>query len=128
MAILDYKTGTPPSTRQVEEGRSPQLPLEAAMVHAGAFEGIPPGRIAELTYWHISGGAEPGRALLLFGGDADKTASMAEQAASSVKALVADFDSPDRAYLSQPSPGAAPRFSDYVRLARVAEWAAVDDV
>ncbi len=127
MAILDYKTGTPPSTKQVEEGRSPQLPLEAAMVMAGAFEDIAPGTVAELTHWHISGGADPGRALLLFRGNPEKTAEMAEQAGSSLKALVADFDNPLRAYLSQPAPGAAPRFSDYVRLARVAEWAAVDD-
>jgi ATP-dependent helicase/nuclease subunit B len=127
MAILDYKTGTPPSTKQVEEGRSPQLPLEAAMVQAGAFDDIAPGTVAELTYWHISGGADPGRALLLFRGDPDKTAGMAEQAGSSLKALIADFDTPSRAYLSQPAPGAAPRFSHYIRLARVAEWAAVDD-
>jgi ATP-dependent helicase/nuclease subunit B len=127
IAILDYKTGTPPSTKQVEDGRSPQLPLEAAMVQLGAFEDIPPGTVAELTYWHISGGAEPGRALLLFRGNADKTAEMADQAGSSLKTLIADFDNPARPYLSQPAPGAAPRFSDYVRLARVAEWAAVED-
>jgi ATP-dependent helicase/nuclease subunit B len=49
---------------------------------------------------------------------------MAEE---SLAGLVADFDRPERAYLSQPSPGAAPRFSDYAQLARVAEWAAADD-
>jgi ATP-dependent helicase/nuclease subunit B len=127
LAILDYKTGTPPSAKQVEDGRAPQLPLEAAMVHAGAFEGVAPGRVGELTYWHISGGADPGRAMLLFKGDAERTAQMAAQAGNSVMALVADFDNPERAYLSQPTPGAAPRFSDYARLARVAEWAAVED-
>jgi ATP-dependent helicase/nuclease subunit B len=127
MAILDYKTGSPPSAKQVEDGRAPQLPLEAAMLQMGAFEGVAPGDVAELTYWHISGGAEPGRVLLLFKGDAARTAEMAAQAGSNVKALVADFDDASRPYLSQPAPGAAPRFSDYVRLARVAEWAAVDD-
>jgi ATP-dependent helicase/nuclease subunit B len=52
---------------------------------------------------------------------------MAGQAGSNLKSLIADFDDASRPYLSQPAPGAAPRFSDYVRLARVAEWAAVDD-
>ena len=127
IAILDYKTGAPPSAKQVEDGRAPQLPLEAAMVQVGAFEGVAPGDVAELTYWHISGGAEPGRVVLLFKGDAARTAEMAGQAGSNLKSLIADFDDASRPYLSQPAPGAAPRFSDYVRLARVAEWAAVDD-
>ena len=126
LAILDYKTGSPPSGKDVEDGRAPQLPLEAAMVHAGAFAGIT-GEVAELAYWHISGGAEPGEVHLLFKGAADKTAEMAHQARDRLAALVAAFDNPARAYLSQPSPGAAPRFSEYARLARVAEWAAADD-
>jgi len=132
LAILDYKTGAPPTTKQVEEGRSPQLPLEAAMLQAGGFRVAPSGPVlsgmaAELTYWHISGGFEPGKSLVLFKGDAARTADITHQAAASLQALVADFDQPGRAYLSQPSPGAAPRFSDYTLLARVAEWAAVEE-
>ncbi len=42
-------------------------------------------------------------------------------------ALVAAFDDPDQPYLSQPHPGQAPRFSDYTQLARVAEWAALEE-
>ena len=37
LAILDYKTGTPPTQRDVDAGLAPQLPLEAAMAAAGAF-------------------------------------------------------------------------------------------
>ena len=41
LAILDYKTGTPPSQKEVDAGLAPQLLLEAAMAAAGAFgEGI----------------------------------------------------------------------------------------
>jgi ATP-dependent helicase/nuclease subunit B len=54
-------------------------------------------------------------------------AAASQLAAEKLAALVADFDRPGRPYLSQPHPGAAPRFSDYARLARVAEWAAVDE-
>ncbi len=127
IAILDYKTGQPPTARQVEEGRAPQLPLEAAMAAAGAFGEDVAGPAGELVYWHISGGFEPGRALTLFAGSSERLAAVADLACSSLQALVAGFDDPGRAYLSQPAPGAAPRFSNYARLARVAEWAVADD-
>jgi len=125
-AILDYKTGTPPTGAQVETGLAPQLPLEAAMLHAGGFGNALSGDISELTYWYISGGFEPGKVLPLFKADPARTEAVSREAATNLKALVAAFDDPARAYLSQPSPGAAPRFSDYAMLARVAEWAAVD--
>jgi ATP-dependent helicase/nuclease subunit B len=127
IAILDYKTGTPPLQKDVEEGRAPQLPLEAAMVAQGAFGEDLRGRAVDLTYWQISGGWEPGATKRLFGGDAAKVEAASRMASEKLAALVADFDRPGRPYLSQPHPGAAPRFSDYARLARVAEWAAADE-
>ena len=113
--------------KDVEEGRAPQLPLEAAMVAHGAFGEELRGRAVDLTYWQISGGYEPGACKQLFRGDAGKVEAASLLATEKLAALVADFDRPGRPYLSQPHPGAAPRFSDYARLARVAEWAAVDE-
>ena len=127
IAILDYKTGSPPSQKDVEDGRAPQLPLEAAMALAGAFGEDVQGAIADLTYWHISGGYTPGEEKRLFHANSEKLAENAALAEQKVKALAADFDRPERAYLSQPHPGAAPRFSDYAHLARVAEWAALEE-
>ena len=121
IAILDYKTGTAPSTKDVESGRSPQLPLEAAMVIAGAFGAELEGPVVELTYWQISGGNKPGAVASPLN-DADKLARAVVQASQRFRELVAAFDDPARRYLCRPSPGAAPRFSDYVKLARVAEW------
>jgi ATP-dependent helicase/nuclease subunit B len=122
LAILDYKTGTPPPESQVRAGFAPQLPLEAAMAAAGAFGPALQGPTAELTYWHLTGGYQPGEVRSLFKGDADAIANAAAQADSKLRALITAFDDPARAYLSQPHPGRAPRFSDYGQLARVAEW------
>src|SRR4051812_30288135 len=42
-AILDYKTGHPPTGKQVRMGLSPQLTVEAAILREGGFEAIPAG-------------------------------------------------------------------------------------
>ena len=127
IAILDYKTGAPPSQKAVEDGLAPQLPLEAAMVAAGAFGPEFMGRAVDLTYWQISGGANPGRVHQLFRRNGQKVEEAADNAAAKLQSLVAAFDRPERAYLSQPHPGAAPRFTDYAHLSRVLEWGALDE-
>ncbi len=127
LAILDYKTGMPPSQKEVDAGLAPQLLLEAAMAQAGAFgEGIS-GTAEELTYWHLTGGYHAGELRTLFKADAAAIAAAVAEARKALCALIDAFDAPDRCYLSQPQPGVAPRFSDYAQLARVAEWAAAGD-
>jgi ATP-dependent helicase/nuclease subunit B len=121
LAILDYKTGAPPSQADVDAGFAAQLLLEAAMAEAGAI-GPLHGPAAELAYWHLTGGYTPGELRPLFKGDASAIAAAVAAARASLAALVRDFDDPDRPYLSQPHAGRVPRFSDFAQLARVAEW------
>ena len=127
IAILDYKTGTPPSARDVQAGLAPQLLLEAAMAADGAFGAALVGPASELTYWHLTGGFVPGEATSLFKQDPAAIGAVVATARDRLAALVAAFDDPDHPYLSQPHPGQAPRFSDYTQLARVAEWAALEE-
>ena len=127
LAILDYKTGTPPSQKEVDAGQAPQLLLEAAMAQAGAFGDASTGPARELAYWHLTGGFHPGELRALFKGDANAIAAATHAARESLCGLIDAYDAPDRCYLSQPQPGLAPRFSDYAQLARVAEWAAVGE-
>jgi ATP-dependent helicase/nuclease subunit B len=127
LAILDYKTGTPPSQTDVEVGLAPQLLLEAAMAEAGAFAGLDPARATELIYWHLSGGFDRGTSVALFKGDAAAIGAAVADAAAALQRLIAAFDDPERAYLSHPHPARAPRFADYAQLARVAEWSAAGE-
>ena len=129
LAILDYKTGTPPSQKEVDAGLAPQLLLEAAMAEAGAFGA---GRQRH------GGGADllaPDRRLPA-GRSCGRCSRRrcrrrsprrSQRRARRCVALIDAYDAPDRCYLSQPQPGFAPRFSDYAQLARVAEWAAAGD-
>lgn len=121
LAILDYKTGQPPTQAEIDAGFAPQLLLEAAMAADGAFAGIQ-GTATELAYWHLTGGYEPGRLRLVSKGDPARIAAAVAAARQSLHDLVLAFEDPARPYLSQPHAARAPRFSDYAQLARVAEW------
>ena len=60
-AILDYKTGQPPTGKQVRMGLSPQLTLEAAILREGGFADIPAGAsVSDLVYVRLSGNNPPG--------------------------------------------------------------------
>ena len=127
LALLDYKTGVVPTAAAVAAGHAPQLPLEGAMAADGAFGAGMTGVAAELTYWRLTGGYVPGEPTTLFKGEPEATAVQVQKAADALAALIEAFDRPEQAYLSQPHPGAAPRFTDYAQLARVGEWSAAGD-
>jgi ATP-dependent helicase/nuclease subunit B len=120
-AIIDYKTGGVPAKAAVERGRAPQLPLEAAMVAAGAFAGVPQGPVSHLAYWRLSGAAPAGE-ILPVATMRDQVEALAADARDGLAELIARFDDPATPYLAQPRPDWVPRFSDYAHLARVGEW------
>ena len=123
LVVIDYKTGIPPTAKEVQAGFAPQLPLEAAMVLSGAFKDVPPLPVGELAYWHLHGRADGGDASAI-SGDA---AALAEDARKRLQELIAAFDDPDTAYEARPNPKFPLAYSDYLHLARVKEWASSGD-
>jgi ATP-dependent helicase/nuclease subunit B len=121
LAIVDYKTGSPPGKKEVAAGFAPQLPLEAAIAAAGGFEAVAGAPIAALEYWQLTGGEPAGKCTAA----GDNAQHLAESAIAGLRKLVEVFDRPQTCYPARPRPTAAPRFSDYEHLARVREWSAV---
>ncbi len=118
LAIIDYKTGAVPTQKQIDAGYAPQLPLEAAMAAAGAFEGVARAPVSQLEYWHLTGRDPAGEPVKVKGDMAD----LAEKAMARLARLVAAFDDPRQPYLSRPRPKPLPPRSDFEHLARVKEW------
>jgi ATP-dependent helicase/nuclease subunit B len=122
VAIVDYKTGTPPKTNVIEAGFAPQLPLEAAILLAGGFRELAPPRRLELAFWHLHGRGEGADIVPV----TDDGLKLAAEARAGLERLIAAFDDPITTYRARPHPDFAPRYSDYAHLARVKEWAQAD--
>jgi ATP-dependent helicase/nuclease subunit B len=123
MAIIDYKTGTPPSSAEVADGRAPQLPLEAAILQNGGFEDIAPGTVSALTYWRLSGGSTAGEVKPIKG----DPATLAADALDNTEALLRAFLLGHRRFIARPHPRRSPMRRDHDHLARVAEWGNADE-
>jgi ATP-dependent helicase/nuclease subunit B len=125
--VLDFKTGTPPSARQVLLGFAPQLGLEAAMVRGGAFGEPFAGRSLARLFWVALNSVERGEPIRNAVEEGMTADQVAEVALARFTALIAAFDQPARAYVSRARPMFETRYeSDYDHLARVREWALVE--
>jgi ATP-dependent helicase/nuclease subunit B len=129
-AILDYKTGQPPTGKQVRMGLSPQLTLEAAILREGGFENIPAGSsVSELVYVRLSGNNPPGEQrsleLKINKGDMPQPPDVAaDQARTKLEALIRAFEDETQAYTSLNLSMWSNRYGTYDDLARIKEWSA----
>ena len=127
--ILDYKTGQPPTGKQVRMGLSPQLTLEAAILREGGFEGIDAGSsVGELAYVRISGNNPPGEHTALKLRIRNETPQPPDEAAdyarAQIEALIRKFESETEPYRSLNLPMWTNRYGSYDDLARIKEWSA----
>ncbi|MBM9596253.1 PD-(D/E)XK nuclease family protein [Roseitranquillus sediminis] len=113
LAIYDYKTGAPPTPKQVRK-YDKQLLLEAVMAEAGAFPGVPAARVAEVGYIAVGGSGsykpiplEPGESAGI---------------AAEFRRLIGSWDEPGRGYTSRRAVERRDYAGDYDHLARFGEW------
>lgn len=125
--LLDFKTGTVPTSKQVRMGLSPQLTLEAAILRAGGFAGIAAGAsVKELGYVRLSGNEPAGEertvSLNEKGGNRVTPDEAADTARAELEKIVRDFDTDTMPYRSLVLPMWRGRYGKYDHLARVKEW------
>jgi ATP-dependent helicase/nuclease subunit B len=131
LAILDFKTGAPPSSRQIAAGLAPQLLLEAALSERASFVPAEPGDAQAPL-----GPATASQALYVVLKPVKSTLDTAEAApAASLRevarehlegfaAMVSEFRSGTRPYTSRFAAQFMRFDGDYDHLARVKEWSA----
>ncbi|MDG1858449.1 MAG: PD-(D/E)XK nuclease family protein, partial [Emcibacteraceae bacterium] len=121
LSIIDYKTGQPPTLRQLKAGFAPQLPLEAAIAAKGGFSLLPNSMVSELSYWQLSGGEPAGK--ITFFNEAKKVdiPDQITKAYDGLAKLVTTFDLLETPYLNKPRPEAV-GYGEYDHLARTKEW------
>ncbi|MBL1257968.1 double-strand break repair protein AddB [Methylocystis sp. Sn-Cys] len=116
--VFDYKTGKPPSMKQVQAGFAPQLTLEAAMVEAGAFKEIGAHVVSGAAYVGLKDGGKT-QALKFDGASFEEV--VAKHAQELVK-MLSQYRNPETPYPSRPFVALVAHEGDYDHLARVKEW------
>lgn len=118
VAVIDYKTGAPPTPREIEHFDK-QLLLEALIAEAGGFDGIPASTVDHVA--HIGLGRHPKYVAHRLVDSGDTNFSIESTRASLVKLLQAYADR-RRGYAARPAMQRVRFEGDYDHLARFGEW------
>jgi ATP-dependent helicase/nuclease subunit B len=122
MEVIDYKTGTPPKSKDVDAGLAPQLPLTALILEQGGFKGLS-GPVEALSYWHLSGRTPAGKIQGL-----KDVPGLIANARHGILDLIATFADPATGYKALPDLDIRPAYSDYTHLERWEEWGNLGDL
>jgi ATP-dependent helicase/nuclease subunit B len=123
--IIDYKTGSARTERQVRTGLAPQMTLEAAILRGGGFEtqAVPRGSVAGIVYVTLKGGEPAGKLEKIDFKDGTPD-SHADNALARLTGLAIQFEDEKIAYRSLVHPMWTTHYGEYDHLARVKEWSA----
>lgn len=124
VAIIDYKTGEPPSKSQMLSGQACQLPLEGVLMRKGGYGAVLPVEV--LSHWKISGGRDAGKVQNT--DPSTKDGDMIDAAESGLTTLVTQYRQQDTPYKAV-APSGNRIYDDekaMAHLARTAEWSSIE--
>jgi ATP-dependent helicase/nuclease subunit B len=119
LAIIDYKTGQPPSQKAVEEGFALQLGLLGLIGRAGAFEGVS-GDPTAFEYWSLARYRGQFGRLMRPDKDMDE-GEFLDHAYRNFKEAVGKWLTGTEPFTAKLNPAYAP-YGDYDQLMRLEEW------
>ena len=120
--VIDFKTGSPPTKPEMQQGIKSQLVIAAAMIRAGSFKKhITSSTIASLEYWKL-GGKERGE-ITPHATFAEQTFEDAvRQVETRLPEIIKAYDNENKAYDAVPEFRFKPTYNDYEHLERLSEW------
>ncbi|MEM7058652.1 MAG: double-strand break repair protein AddB [Pseudomonadota bacterium] len=120
-AVLDYKSGAPPSLAQIEQGFNHQLHVQAAILAAGGFAKLPALRAQTGAYIGLTGSGGGGRQT-----EIELPVQDVNRHLQNIAKLVLALDN-GAPWLSRGRPYMIRFDGDYDHLARVGEWDAEEE-
>ncbi|HEX3422911.1 MAG TPA: PD-(D/E)XK nuclease family protein [Sphingomicrobium sp.] len=119
LAIIDYKTGKPPSQKAVKEGFALQLGLLGLIAREGGFEDVS-GRPEAFEYWSLQ--RYRGKFGRLMRADKDMSPEeFLSHAGTSFAEVARDYLTGTKPFEAKLNPAYAP-YDDYDQLMRLEEW------
>ena len=119
LAIIDYKTGKPPSQKAVDEGFALQLGLLGLIGRAGGFEDVR-GEPEAFEYWSLQRYRGQFGRLMCPDKDMDP-GEFLSHAAGNFAEVARDYLSGTKPFTAKLNPAYAP-YGDYDQLMRLEEW------
>lgn len=113
LCVVDYKTGSAPTNKEVEFGYGAQLPVTALILQANQ----PEAAIASLEYWKMGSGHKHPEVQSL-----PDISECLPHYAEGITTLIRQYWHELRPYYAVPNPQQTPRHNPYAQLARIQEW------
>ncbi|MCB9971330.1 MAG: double-strand break repair protein AddB [Hyphomonas sp.] len=122
LAIVDFKTGNPPSDKEIKVGLSQQMPLQAIIAARGGYKNIPAAPVSTLEY--VAMKAKPDNRRIGESNALTATPTeLAKEAEEGLARLILAYRHDDAVFLSAPRVQFVKYDNGFNRLARRAEWA-----
>lgn len=117
LALFDYKTGTPPSKKQMKS-YAKQLHLAALLAVEGSFRGLGPMEVAKIAYIGLGGDGKKE--------EAEITPEVIEEVRAGLLRLIGSYARREQGYAARRAVFSDRQQGDFDHLARFGEWEMTD--